>query len=169
MFPSSKFWKFSECMKLFVWRHHVTHTEHRAAAPWSALLWPSQLREGTQRAEAQHMQQQQPADDEHSSPGVSNTAPQEQGVLWQHSYLLPTEWLDEERAGCTLNSTWTTANNTVAPLSIYIAIKAMAFYSTYPKPTQYLLIRKALPIPEISLLSLPGCQKTMHTLKEKPL
>lgn len=167
MFPSSKFWKFSESIMLIAWRHHVSHTEQRGAALWSALLWTSQLREGTHPDEAQHIQQEQPGESEHSSLGVSNTAPsQEQGILWNHSICFPVSGLDEERARCSLNSTWTTAKNTVAPLSVYTAIKAMAFYSTYPKPMKYLLIRKTLSIPGISLLSLLGHQKTIQALKK---
>lgn len=78
------------------------------------------------------------------------------------------DWMRKEQDAAWILPGLTSANNTVAPLSIYTAIKAMALYSTYPTPMKYLLIRKALSIPGISLLSLLGCQKTIH-VKEKQL
>lgn len=174
LFPSSKFCKFSESIKWIAWRHRVTHTQHRAAAPAAepahGQLCSEHHSSGREHTELKHsMHNRSSLERMNAVPLVSarNTAPQEQGVLWNHSICCPESRLAEERAGCSLNSGLTSANNTVAPLSIYTAIKAMGLYSTYPTPMKYLLIRKALSIPGISLLSLLRCQKTIHAVKEK--
>lgn len=68
--------------------------------------------------------------------------------------LLPSEWIGWGKSRTQPEFCLDYSKQQVTPLSVYTAVKAIALYSTHPKPMKYLLIRKALSITGISLLSL---------------
>lgn len=159
IFPSSEFWRFSESIKLIVWRHRVirSHTAQGQLLSWvqgkfalniafvggNSRSWSAACR--TEAAEKRWTQF--PSFQQHDSAGPGDPLKSHDlvrilPVLTSASNSLSTEYLY-----------WHKNNGTL-------------FYITQHQ-WKYLLTGKALSLPGISLLRILGCQKTIYAVTEK--
>lgn len=160
MFPSSKFWKFSESIKLIAWRHCVTHTAQSCSAMVSfalnitaqarnTLSWSTAHTAGAARRRWTQL---------HRNRELSETMVfVVQGVDWMRK--------EQDTAWILPGLEQTTGRST----EYLYCHKSYGTLFYLPKPHEISPGKKSFPIPGISLLSLLGYQKTIQALEEKHL